>query len=48
VPAVRVLTENVAVVPVIGTVPKVVVASMNAMDPVAPEGTVAVNVTPFW
>ena len=46
--ATRVEMENVALLPEIGTVLRVVVASMNAIVPVAPDGTVAVKVTEFW
>jgi hypothetical protein len=47
VPAARVDTEKVALVPTRGEVPKAVAASMNVMVPVDPAGAVAVRVTAF-
>ena len=48
VPATRVDTEKVALVPTRGDVPKAVYASMNVMVPLDPAGAVAVRVTAFW
>lgn len=46
-PATRVDTEKVALVPTRGEVPKAVDASMNVMVPVDPADAVAVRVTAF-
>jgi hypothetical protein len=48
VPATRVDTEKVALVPTRGDVPKAVDPSMNVMVPLDPAGAVAVRVTAFW
>jgi hypothetical protein len=46
--ATRVEMENVAALPLIDTVPSAVTSSMKAIEPVAPDGTVAVKATEFW